>query len=552
MVPVSGAVILVMAALFVLPGGRGWAQGGRVGTARGGQTQTDGSSGGLLPAGETVASVEVTGRVLDVRTRQPVARALVQFGARRVLTDHEGVFRLPEVTSAAGSFRVTKPGYFADNEAAGLGVYRFPSAAPIELMLSPEAVLTGTATDTTGEVVPHLAVVARGSNYNETGHHWSYAGQTQTLSDGTYRMSVPAGVYAVQALATGRPLAGAEALQSLSIPANPLALNEAIRLEPGEERHLDLRPAMRRTYDVTLHVEGGPDRGFPLLTARPASGPSIILGTVLGREEPGTFHAGLANGTYEIVADLQSREGRQQGRTRVTVAGHDVTGVKMVLTPVPVFPVVVEVESGAASDNAVPAPSALQLGLTMAALPTAADLNDAIFSPNGGPGRGGAGSGPPSFALPEGSYRFHARAEGAWYVTAASCGGTDLLQQNLALSGGASGAEVRVRVSNRTGDLTGVTQLDGAGAAAWVYLVATTPSATPIVLFRSGSMGNFTRPYVAPGTYRAVAMERQASIDLRNPEVLNRLGGRVQTLTVNPGDHATLTLAAVPAGEVGP
>ena len=496
----------------------------------------------------TATPIDVSGRVVNGRNNQPISRVLVQFGSRRVLTDRDGIFRFPMVTATSATFRASKPGFFpASDDASHL--YTLPGDTAIELTLYPEAILSGTVIDTAGDPVPRLSVSARASTYNDTGHHWRQTGYAQTLSDGTFRLSLPAGRYALQLSPTSRVAAGVDFLQPLSVPANLTNVAEAIRLAPGDQLHLDLRPSIRRAYDVALRVQRGTqgqDRGFPMLTARPIGGPAIRLPVIPNRDDPDSVHVALPNGTYEIIADLFNQDSRRQGRTRVTVAGHDVSGVQLSLTPVPVFPVLIEVDSSATSDPTTNIPIAQQLGISLNPEPTSVDLNDQSFSISS------RGSAPPSISLPEGSYSFRSRNGGPWYVTAASCGGTDLLRQNLSIVPGAAGAELRVRISNRTADLSGSILLANAPAPAWVYLIATTPSASPIVAFRSSTTGAFSRPYLAPGSYRAIAFEHQPAVDLQDQTVLNRFLSRVQTITINPGDHATLTLNAVPAAELIP
>jgi hypothetical protein len=84
----------------------------------GGQIRTQvqsqiGAQNGLSPVSTTSGTTdpyELRGRVLNARSNTPIARALVKLGQRAVLTNQDGVFSFPQVTSTAGTLVPSKPG----------------------------------------------------------------------------------------------------------------------------------------------------------------------------------------------------------------------------------------------------------------------------------------------------------------------------------------------------------------------------------------------------------------------------------------------------------
>ena len=527
--------------------GNGAGQSGQAGSGR--SSQTSGSAAAAntgTDSSSAAATIEVTGRVVDARNRQPIGRALVRFGARAVLTDHDGVFDFPAVSSTSGTFVVSKPGYYAspDGENGSSRTFRFPVTSAIELPLYPEAILSGTAADPTGESIPRLSVTARRSIFDENGHRWVTSGQAQTASDGSFRVAVPPGVYSLTVSQRGRPTAGAEIVLPVSIPAVASSLSEAIHLGMGEEVHLDLRPESRKSYRVDLTVE--PEmRGFPTLSARTGDGASMPVSAIPSRgEDRAEVRVALPSGSYTLVGSIQSPDGMAEAKTQVTVTDHDVSGIALRFSPVPSLPVVVETDSAATTDGTTKVPDAIQLGLSLQVVGGEPDASGQMYRVmtrrNGIPG----------FSLPDGMYRLRAQAGGQWSITSAICGGVDLLSQDLPVSSDLNGTEVRVRVSNQTANLTGTVTLNGAPAAAWVYLLSTTPSATPVLLVRSSSDGSFFRPYLAVGSYRAVALERKIGADMQAAGTLEKFLDRVQSFSVSSREQRTLNLVAVPEQEL--
>jgi hypothetical protein len=105
-------------------------------------------------------------------------------------------------------------------------------------------------------------------------------------------------------------------------------------------------------------------------------------------------------------------------------------------------------------------------------------------------------------------------------------------------------------VSNQTGSLKGTLTLNGQPANAWIYLIATTPSATPVIPWRSSSEGTINCSTLPPGSYLAVGFEARPGTNLLDPEVQAAYATHIKPFTVAAGETANLSLEAVPAAEL--
>jgi hypothetical protein len=161
-------------------------------------------AGSSLPSSVSSASSSipgsVSGQVINAVTGQPVARALVRLNERSVLTDHDGKFEFDQNTTATGNVMIVKPGFSSgiDSEPANTFLQASQLAAPLRLLLYPEALLTGTVLGPDGDPLPEIPVNVRRTLYDETGRRTVNAGHTQTNSHGNFRLPVPAGSYRIE------------------------------------------------------------------------------------------------------------------------------------------------------------------------------------------------------------------------------------------------------------------------------------------------------------------------------------------------------------------
>lgn len=517
-----------------------------LGIATSAPTQTTAGS-----ASDSNAPIAITGQVINAVSNAPIARALVRFNGRAMLTTYDGKFEFDQVTDPAGFVEVTKPGYYAGIEpgvASGTYLQAAQATTPLVLRLYPESIFTGTVTGPDGEPLAHVLVSARRSTFNGSSHTWIPIAQSQTDSHGRFRLPVPSGDYKLVSMYIPQIYGTDKAVMSVSVPSeNSSNTSGFIHIHNGEEQHYDLHPMVSRAYTVTAAFDSPVERGFPRIVARSSAGGTISLSVRSSRrDDDGTFKIELPSDTYTLIASVRSTDGLAEGETSVTVADHDVSGVIFHLEPVPTLPVELQVDGTATSDN--PQPSLMQFGLTLEG--DQSDPEDFSSFPLPLMAQRGGGM---SFTTPPGSYRLRARNDqGAWYIKSANYGVSDLLQQEFVVGPGAGGIPIRVTVSNETSSLQGTCKLGETPASCWVYLIPATPSAATVFTVRSNEQGVYNYAHVPPGSYQAIAFEQMHSDNYADPAVLTPFATHVRSITLNAGDKPTLDLDTVSEAEMAP
>ncbi len=543
------APLLILAGTCVLPcglcGGLLYGQTGygQTGTSSLGTSSVAGSAANSPPPST------VQGQVINASTGAPVPRALVRLNNRAVLTDHDGKFRFDQNTESSANILVTKPGFSASTEMQDPGNMFLQAAQmglPLELRLYPEALLTGTVIAPDGTPLPGISAVAQRSYYDDSGHRWVTAAQSQTDSHGNFRLPVPAGDYRIETRYTPLDRVTGEAVLPLTIPGEGSTnTSEAIRVHSGEEQHFDLRPGVSPTHAVGIMTQSSAGRDFMRISARSSNGSRLQVNPQMN-SAAGEAKIQLPQGTYTLTAMRNNAENAEEAETTVTVPDHDISGVVFQFSPVPSIPVELVMDSSVTSDNTQTPPTLPQLGLTLQSDQPDPERGDSTIRPVARRDQSFV------FTAPPGSYHLQGRDTGAWYIKSASYGDSDLLQQDLVVVPGAAGAPIRVTVSNQTASLQGTVNLNGSPSACWVYLIPTGPSAQAVISLRSSSAGSYTTAHLAPGTYEAVAFKHRHSANYRDPESLASFRSHVLSVTVNAGDKPTLNLDAVPVAEVVP
>lgn|GEM_PF-1072352 len=514
-------------------------------------------TGGLYLHSPSIAQpkpVTVSGTVVNAVSGTPVAHALVQIGGRAMLTGPDGSFVFDQFTAARSNVRVTKPGYYSSLEPNGFGGFNLTASQldkPLRLRLYPEALLTGTVTSALDdEPLQRITVSAMRSVSDENGRRWMQAAATQTNVRGEFRIPVPAGEYRLETHYEVRNQNGSNIIMPLIFPANTSTDSlDMIRVHGGEQQHIDLHPAEGPSYRVDVTQD--PAVGFAMMRVQKANGPWFPIGAMRVTGD-GAYEFRLPTGSYSLAATKYGPNGPETAETSFTVADHDVSGVMLRFQPQQMVPVELRLDP-AMSDNAsrttlspaVTQPNPMSLGMMLRS--TDSEMDTGMV--NVGPSRQKDGS--TVFRLQPGSYRLWARSFGGWYIESATYGDRDLLRQEMTVAPGGGGLPIELTVSNRTGSLEGTANVKDEPCSCMVYLISTTPSATPVINSGSSNEGNFWLP-LAPGTYQAVAFEQYHAADFRDPAALAPFASHVQTVTIRAGEKATVRLDAVTDEEIAP
>ena len=520
------------------------------------------------PIQTTEQSTSIHGIVVNANTNQPIGRVLVQAEGKSILTEHDGKFEFSGLTGTTTGVRLTKPGFYA-----GFSVFdatvevTVGSPDEIQLKLYPETLFTGTLSETNGDPLAQVQIQAFRRTVDEAGVRWMPSGQTGTNADGQFRLPLQAGEYVFETqYAAERPgLRGA--ILPVRIPSGGSSGGSGatssgastMRLASGSEQHIDLHLAVRPSHTVNVQVDGqassGPGQFGTQIRVRLANGLTFAAPSRRA-DTPGEVQVSLPNGSYVLSASIGQRDdAASYGETRVTVADEDVSGVSIHLQKALEMSVEASVDpastliSTSANSTAVDpsSPSFVQqLGITFRRTDGEASARAENISLM--PRKGAA----PSFTLLPGTYRLRTAGYSQWFIESATAGGTDLLTEDLVVDAGSSSLPLRLVVSNQTAAVKGTTKLHGQLPGCAVYLIATSPSAAPVINARSGSDGSFSHNSLPPGSYRVLAAETRLSLDLTDAAMQKRFAPYMKTLTVGAGETGSIDLDAVPASELTP
>lgn len=546
---------LNLAAFAILLLGVGPASPQLVGGVLNGRASAGSATSSSSEANSTAPSRTVRGQVSNGLTGVPIPRALVSINARQVLTDLQGRFEFPQFTDEHASVRATKPGYSPTSDANDMFVQGAITDldAPVEVKLYPNAVVTGFVSGPDSQPLPQIQVILRRTSNDGAGPRWFNAGNATTNSHGEYRISAPAGRYRVVLGYRPRVQDTGEALLPESFPMDTASAKfSSFAVVAGEEKHIDLRPRMGRTFPVLIRVDfarGDPGDQRPNLqfTAIPLAGEAFNLGFSIDSNS-GEYKLELPSGTYTLRAHSESREEAMEGASHVTVSGHPVSGLTLHLAPVASLPIQVDVDPASAPQN-VPTRGSIQLGIPSAQVPNAQMLNLVLHNlGNDGNGMNRDAVLRPredktfEFRAPPGRYRLQGNGGGNWYVESATYGGaTNLLTSDIFIADGSGGSPIRIVASNQRGTVHGFVNLPSTASGAWVYFFPRTPRLTPPNPSPAGSGTTFyaTLPV---GSYSVVAFSTRVFEDLRDPEVIARLTGSARTVEVTAGADIAIQL----------
>jgi hypothetical protein len=491
----------------------------------------------------TQPTATLTGRVLNAVTRQPIARVLVQAGNSATLTDYQGRFQLDQVADGT-IIQTTKPGYSPASPESSITAFNINKLqSSLDLKLYPNAIVTARLLSPTGEPLQGVFTTAERAIFTGPTRRWMAVATAQTDTHGDLRLPLPGGHYRIktQYLSPHQDQTLAVLPQYFTDETSSQT-SKVIHVRSGEEKHFDLHPDLLPTHSVTIKSDTF-QRGSPNIIAHSSQGLSIPMQTRRSRN-PGEVILSLPTGRYDLTAHLQTTTGPQIAQASVTITGRDIDDLTLHFTPIPEIPVELIVDKSLTSDNTTSTPTLQQFGLFLTNEQDESDSNEAMIGLSNQKDRA------PSFTAPPSTYRLRAGGVSPWYVKSATYGLSDLLADPIEVVTGTGQTPIRIAISNDTGTLQGTTTLSSKPAAAWIYLIATTPTLSSVTTIRSTDNGTFQRPFLPPGTYRVLASEQSISVDFNNPTALEAFSSKTQTITITPGATSNANLEAFTTEEL--
>jgi Carboxypeptidase regulatory-like domain len=486
----------------------------------------------------------VSGKVVNAVTGEPIPRAKVSFYGgpqHATLTDADGGFHFDRVPAGQIQFSAEKPGYFSPEQ---LSVSNLPTrpitvyaqTPAVVLQLTPEAVIEGRALDEKGEPVDGLTISVLRRQVNEGVGRWMAIKQVQTDEDGEYHV---AGLEPGRYLAKYAPrIRGGIFAQTRTkaysagyYPNSPTA-SGATPITAVAGRPVNIDFALRQTplYAVSGTVSGAPaDRAFVTVLDEDEQQVSAAEVTENG------FRLLLPPGRYVLQAMAQLSEGApaMQSDTKVEVS-RDLQDVRLLLGASATLNVSVSAQSTRENTGST-APQMFQL------VPLNGDLGHTATAI-----RDSKTHRLRFTDVASGDYRLQMPSEGSgWYMEAASFGGRDVLNEPVHVSSGQS-AELNVVVRDDSAKVSGTVESVGPNEVNITVLLV--PENRPWEPVRIGAMnGKFEMSGIAPGVYKAVALDRVDNVEYADPAVLDRLLTHAVSLNLGAGEEKQLNLAEVHA-----
>jgi carboxypeptidase family protein len=568
-------------------GGRGGRFGGQGPIDPGQLPQGPGGLGGRFggplrdnaPAPKGTA--KIIGRIVSADSGNPIRRAQVRVSApdartnRVVTTDNQGRYELSDLPAARYRLTISKAGYVtleygqARPFEAGkpLDVADGQVLDKIDFSLPRGSVIAGRITDEFGDPIADAQVQAMRYQYTNGQRQLVNAGRTAVSDDiGQFRIfGLMPGEYIVRA--SVRP--NAQMAMAFAVVEEPsgypptyypgttdVAQAQSVTVALGQEMSsvtFSLVPArLARVSGTVLSSNGKPLTGAVVLV-RPTNGPGGMFnigganqvgadgGFTLNNVPPGEYTLDV----QQRPRDLQSVGGGQLefASLPLSVTGEDIANVTILTTPG------ISVSGHVVFQGQKPQASATR-GLQVTAAPVTGQQS--IMGIAGRALGGGRVADDGAFELQGvlGSQMIRVGGvPGGWTLKSISVNGEDITDRPFEFKSGNNVTGVVVTLTDRLTDLSGSVR-DGKGQAMKDYVLVIFPDDAKlwtgqsryIRTARPNQDGNFSLKGLPPGRYLAAALESLENGTQNDPALLQQLGPRAKTFTLNEGQPVTLTL----------
>jgi hypothetical protein len=302
---------------------------------------------------------------------------------------------------------------------------------------------------------------------------------------------------------------------------------------PGQKLEADLLVKLENFYEVSGVVTGyEPNKGVGLFLTSETGG-SLPLPI---RIDPptGQFRARVPQGRYRLRAT-----GQELSASLRLLVHSDVAGIQLALQPARIIPVITQapplrreahhgmpkgLEIPSANVRLIPQPASLE-----SSEPSIRFLGDRAHPLFGFQG------------VDPGTYSVEVTAIRAGYVQSVRCGNVDLLQEDLQVTS-APGDPIEVVIGDNPATLAGTVTGMQMKMPAGVLLVPDHGSVRRVQTSYTAPDGSFQIPNLAPGEYRALAVDRLDRLEYRNPEVLSPYLTQAVHVTLSPNTETKVTL----------
>lgn len=540
--------------------------------------------------------VTVSGIVLNAATGRPLPRALVKVDGTQVvgvLTDGDGRFEIPGVSSGEWAFDVSKPGFRSaasgdDQYTPAFRQVKVASGMPeLTFSLTPNGAIYGHLTLSSGSPALGIGLTLLRRTINDGRAEWEAPDIHQSTPDGNFRYSgLRDGAYLLMTEPefdneeSKEPACNADSpavmpgyAAQFSNGTRDIASAAPILLAKGQNVEIDLALQETNYHLVKVHLLRAPSgAGWAF---------SHMLLDQNGQEMPYPFHeekdhslcAYLPDGLYELAVQVSNDKGALAesdepvatapkastknftGVLDFSVDGAAATTLGISLAQVAPTSVHLNFEPGlpttaksASRGDEEPNPSVAPLDLSATRVNNSGQQPGAALSADQVSGT--------AYELEPatpGSYWIHASLNtDGLCLGAVTAAGQDMALVPWVVGPSGTGAPIDVVLRTDCAKLT--VQLSaalpeeavGQGATFYVYAVPLfgTVGGVPRQQIQQFGERSATFEDMTPGTYRVFALSAPRSIEFHNPVALERLGSG-QQVTLEPGGSANLVLERI-------
>lgn len=502
----------------------------------------------LTVAGASLISAadrELTGRVVDADTGQPVARAHVTLRFYQggqpapevtLLSDTDGVFKITHLPAGGYQVSCEKAGYLPASQGMTANPTDGSAPAVMTLKLTAQAAVEGTVTDDRDMPAANTFLQLVRQQVVNGRRQFQIVGSGGTDETGSFRIfGLPAGHYFISITAR---LNGARRTKPVAYPQlfYPGALDietaQPVDLKAGDEAQIQIRlPEPIPAFEV---------RGV-VATASPNVSVSLVhqsAGSMFGNQggesswdaKTKTFKIShVTPGMYLLTAFAQDGANSVRAATTISVGSADVAGIR--LEPV---------ES--ALDGTVHSDGAAAQARTFVSLQSASQ------------GTGAPVDGEGKFHIVNlfpGTYRIGMQTGPQMCVRSILQGGRDV-RDGIAVAAGVTPEPVDIVLTSHCGSVDITVSADSAlppNLSAFLLRKA----GDEFVLEKQGnvgarngdSAGHSLMQGVAPGEYVVFAWPQEAQIEYTNADYMKQFESYGQAVTVTEDSKATLTIDKV-------
>jgi len=490
------------------------------------------------------------GVVVNSVTGEPIPRAHVMALVSQTsgTADNLGHWSLTNITCGRLQIAATRPGFLNGGVRDPLTISSESPAHDVRIQLTPQSVVLGKVTDEQGDPVMNAQISVLTSRVIEGRRSFQMMSATQTNDLGEFRIaSLPAGKFIFCARgqgAFGAAFNGNQSNQNDSMangetcypgPVEGGAVS-AMELPAGHETRVDFSVRQVPAVRVRGTVTGMPRNQGAAVTLQQRGPSRGAVNTRPANITPdGHFEVrGVTPGSYILATDYWEAGGRLTARVPVEVGGSDVEGIAIQLEPGPSIAGSVRVES--ATGKTLP------------------DQTWQMYLRSSDPTIGGGqlkwSKDRTTFTIADttpGTYRLEGAPPPPFYLKSATLGGRDMTREEVVI--GQSVGRLEVVVGDDSGAVDGVVQdTDGQPVRATVMAIQDGRSPRNIT---TGTDGHFRIANLAPGDYRIYAWDDITQVEYADSEWMKHQGGNGQSMTVSPGQTASLKLELTQAAPAG-